>query len=89
MLPIVTLVMDLSRQAKKYLKTMPPVHRDKMIEKLERIEAGDTKGLDIEPVKGKDGYFRLKHSSFRAIYTKKGEVIVIEVNSRGEIYKRL
>lgn len=75
----------LSKQAKKYLKAIPPRISGKLIEAIEKLPNGNVKA-----VKGKKTppLFRLRVGKYRIIYQKSDQNIrVIKIDTRGDVYK--
>lgn len=70
----------------KALQKMPRNTAQQFMDAFENIEAGQTKGLDIKKLKGRD-YSRLRIGKYRAIYTVDMEIIVIHAGPRGGVYK--
>lgn len=78
-----------TKKAIKGLRKMPKHHADSFRAAFERIVAKDEAGLNIKPLKGRDG-FRLRFGGFRAVYEFDGEqlnVLVLDAGPRGGIYK--
>ena len=78
-----------TKKAIKGLRKMPRHHAHNMRSALERIAAGDLRGLDIKALQGRQG-FRLRSGNYRAIYEIHGEhinVLVLDAGPRGSIYK--
>jgi len=78
-----------TKKAIKGLKKMPRHHADNLRSAFERIAAGDSQGLDIKALQGREG-FRLRSGDYRAIYEIDGEqinVLVLDAGPRGNIYK--
>ena len=78
-----------TRKAIKGLRKMPRHHADSFRSAFEQIAAGDSQGLDIKALQGREGY-RLRSGDFRAIYEIDGEqinVLVLDAGPRGDIYK--
>ncbi|MBU1171271.1 MAG: type II toxin-antitoxin system RelE/ParE family toxin [Proteobacteria bacterium] len=79
--------MIIRKSAIKALKKIPVKTRESFMTAFEDIENGDTDGLDIKSLSGRDGYSRLRIGSYKAIYTINMEIIVIRVGPRGDVYK--
>jgi len=78
-----------TKKAIKGLRRMPRHHADNFRTALERIATGDSQGLDIKALQGREGY-RLRSGDYRAIYEIDGEqinVLVLDAGPRGDIYK--
>lgn len=72
-----------SKQAYKYLTKLHKPKRDKLIEAIENIPAGD-----IVKMRGIDNLYRLRVNDYRVLYTPEYDIIKIEkIGSRGDIYK--
>lgn len=71
-----------SKQAAKFLMKPPAQVQRRIITAIQSLPAGDVKKL-----KGVESY-RLRVGSFRIIFNKEGEVILIgKIDNRGEVYK--
>lgn len=76
----------------KYLQGLPKKLRDSIRNAIAGLTEQPPKG-DIKPIQGyKDGRHRLRVGKYRVIYrySQSGELdilIVMEIGSRGEIYK--
>lgn len=71
-----------SKQAAKFLMKQPAQVQRRIITAIQSLPAGDVKKL-----KGVESY-RLRVGSFRIIFNKEGEVILIgKIDNRGEVYK--
>lgn len=71
-----------SKQAEKFLKKQDSVIRNRIINAIHRLPAGDVKKLQ-----GRTGY-RLRVGDYRVIFDKYGNVLYIErIDNRGQIYK--
>ncbi len=78
----------LKKSAKKFLDKLPPNERGRIVRELEKLP----KGEDIKPLRGHDELMRLRIGKYRAIYTVDNGrlvVVVIDVDSRGQVYKNL
>ncbi len=72
-----------SKQAYKYLIKLHKPKRDKIIEAINGIPAGD-----IVKMRGIDNLYRLRVNDYRVLYTAEYDIIKIEkIGSRGDIYK--
>ncbi len=78
--------MQISKSALKALRRMPRTMAQRFLAAFDRLEADDTEGLDIKPLKGRDGYLRLRIGRYRAIYTITMELVVVRVGPRGDVY---
>ncbi|MFV0383373.1 type II toxin-antitoxin system RelE family toxin [Paracoccus sp. (in: a-proteobacteria)] len=70
--------------ARKGLRKMPANDRTAMMAKLTAF-AENGEG-DVKKLVGSD-YFRLRHGEWRAIFAIEGDVIVLKVAHRREIYR--
>lgn len=69
----------------KDLQKLSPKERVWAKELIERLVAGETKGLDIQKLKGGADIFRVRKGNFRIIYRiVKGEAILLRVARRSE-----
>lgn len=76
-----------SKQAFKKLRGLQPKIAKTIRDKINNIAQGETKGLDIKALEGRNG-FRLRHGDWRVIYTEDGHVLRVErVAPRGRVYK--
>ena len=78
-----------TRKAIKGLRKIPRHHAKNFRSAFEQIAAGDSRGLDIKALQGRQG-FRLRFGDYRAIYEIEGEqinVLVLDTGPRGNIYK--
>ena len=78
------------RQARNYLARLPFKIKSKIVDRLNEIkENPDEPTIDIDKLKGRDGY-RLRVGQYRIIYTRDEDQLIIEVvkiRPRGDIYK--
>ena len=78
----------LKKRAKKFLDNLSLSERMRIVKEIEKLPAGN----DIKPLKGHDGLLRLRVGKYRVIYSidnGKWIIIVIDIDSRGQIYKGL
>lgn len=78
---------DIKKKAAKYIRKQA---KDQQILLYEAIYKLPHEG-DINKIEGRKGYFRLRVGDHRVIYTVdhgKLIVLVIDANTRGQIYKR-
>lgn len=76
------------KKAKKFLDKLPKNERLRLARAIEKLPNGE----DIKKLKGHQNLLRLRVGDYRIIYTvNHGEllVIVIDVDNRGDVYKRL
>ena len=81
----------LKKAARKGLRKMPVVARTRMLEALTKIaQCPEWSGLDVIRLAGRPGY-RLRVGKYRAVFERNDAeliILVINIDSRGEIYKR-
>ena len=76
----------LKKRAKKFLDKLSQNERSRIVREIERLPIGN----DIKPLRGHDGLLRLRIGKYRVIYTVDNGrliVVVIDIDSRGQIYK--
>lgn len=77
------------RQARNYLARLPSKTKLSIVGKLNILkEDPDDRVLDVEKLKGSEGY-RLRVGQYRVIYTRYDDEFIIEVirvRARGDIY---
>ena len=77
----------LRKKAKKFIDKLPKNERIRIARAIETLPNGE----DIKKLKGHNDLLRLRVGDYRIIYTiDNGELIiyVIDIDNRGEIYKR-
>ncbi|MDE6601083.1 MAG: type II toxin-antitoxin system RelE/ParE family toxin [Lachnospiraceae bacterium] len=77
----------LKKKAKKFIDKLPVNERRRVVAAIERLPNGE----DIKKLKGYDDLLRLRVGDYRIIYTvDNGKLIiyVIDIDNRGDIYKR-
>ena len=78
---------DIRKKALKYISKQPKNQQKLIFDAIDKLpDAGD-----IASVQGRAGYFRLRVGDHRIIYTvNHGHllIIVVDANTRGQIYKR-
>lgn len=77
----------IKKKAKKFIDKLPVNERRRVVAAIERLPNGE----DIKKLKGYDDLLRLRVGDYRIIYTiDNGKLIVyvIDIDNRGEIYKR-
>lgn len=73
-----------SKQAEKFLKKQDAQTRNRILNAIHSLPAGDVKKLQ-----GRDGY-RLRIGNYRVIFDRYGNVLYIErIDNRGQIYKEV
>lgn len=78
----------LKKRAKKFLDNLSFGERMRIVKEIEKLPSGN----DIKPLKGHDGLLRLRVGKYRIIYSidnGRWIIIVIDIDSRGQIYKGL
>lgn len=74
-----------SKQAKKFLSKQTAQNQKRLKNAIDNIPLGDIKKL-----KGKNDFHRLRVGDFRIIFTDTLEVLyIIDINNRGDVYKRI
>jgi len=77
----------IKKKAKKFIDKLSKTERNRIVSAIESLPAGE----DIKPLKGHKDLLRLRVGSYRIIYCiDNGKLIiyVIDINNRGNIYKR-
>jgi len=77
----------IKKHAKKFIDRLPANERKRVVAAIEQLPNGE----DIKKLKGHEGLLRLRVGEYRIVYSvDHGELIVyvIDVDNRGEIYKR-
>ena len=77
----------IKKPAKKFIDRLPKPEKLRLVSAIERLPDGE----DIKPLKGHDDLLRLRVGGYRIIYSvDNGQLVVyvIDVDSRGDIYKR-
>lgn len=80
----------LKREAAKYLASLDRPTRDRIKSALESLTKVPPEG-DILPMKGMDGWFRLRVGSFRVVFQvneDKKAIYVATIGPRGDAYKK-
>jgi mRNA interferase RelE/StbE len=74
--------------AAKYLERLGEPNKSRIKAAFKDLSREPLEG-DIRPVIGRKGYFRLRVGDFRALYRiETGAVIVTNIDSRGQAYKK-
>lgn len=75
----------------KLVRRLPSKLRERVIDAFNRILAGQWKGLDIKRLSGYRDVFRCRISYLRILFAKMpdGNHVIIEIDTRGNIYKKL
>ena len=77
----------IKKKAKKFIDKLPANERKRVVSAIELLPNGE----DIKKLKGYDGLLRLRVGDYRIIYTVdngKLVVFVIDIDNRGDVYKR-
>lgn len=77
----------IKKKAKKFIDKLPINERKRVVYAIEQLPNGE----DIKKLKGHDDLLRLRVGGYRIIYSVdngKLVVYVIDIDNRGDIYKR-
>ncbi len=77
----------IKKKAKKFIDKLPATEKRRVVAAIERLPNGE----DIKKLKGYDNLLRLRVGDYRIVYTiDNGKLIVyvIDIDNRGDIYKR-
>ena len=81
-----------SRKATSYLKRLELATRKRIVEAIETLAADPSnQNLDVKPMQGRPGEFRLRVGDYRIIYEPEQQCLlisVIAIRPRGDIYRR-
>ena len=87
---MVSYTLQIKKQAKKALQSVPQPDRTRITEKIVLLEkTPDNTSLDIKKLQG-EPYFRLRVGQWRIIFDRDNEVKIIsieKINPRGGAYK--
>ena len=81
-------VFDIAKQARNYIDNQPAKVRERLLGHIYRLPAGD-----VKPLHGMRDCFRLRVGSFRVVFhmervsMNEVQIRIIEVGTRGDIYK--
>lgn len=78
----------MKKKAQKFIEKLPKQEKLRIVSEIQRLPNGE----DIKPLNGHKGLYRLRIGNYRIIYTvDHGQLIVfvIDVDNRGDVYKRL
>ena len=78
--------------AYKYLQKLQPQIARKIYLSMNNIANDNTIGKDINKLAGFEQTYRLRIGKYRVVYEKHEEILlirVIEIKSRGDVYKNL
>ena len=80
------------RAAEKSLDRIPADRRRQIVDRIARLSAGlQNHGLDVRPLAGRPGLFRLRVGDYRVLFSidEAAEVVTIElIRTRGDVYTR-
>lgn len=77
----------IKKKAKKFIDKLPLNERKRIVSAIEKLPNGE----DIKKLKGYDELLRLRVGNYRIIYSVDNGrliVLIIDVDNRGDIYKR-
>lgn len=77
----------IKKKAKKFIDKLPVNEKRRVVAAIERLPNGE----DIKKLKGYDDLLRLRVGDYRIIYTvDNGKLIVyvVDIDNRGDVYKR-
>jgi mRNA interferase RelE/StbE len=78
----------LNSSATKYLKSVNEPNKSRIKEALTNLELEPPQG-DIKAMSGAHGEYRLRVGSYRILFTRyDGKILVFEIGTRGQIYKK-
>ena len=81
-----------SRKAVSYIKRLELATRKRIVEVVEELAADPSnQNLDIKPMQGRPGEFRLRVGDYRIIYEPEKQCLlisVIAIRPRGDVYRR-
>lgn len=82
-------MIEFSRAAARALRRMPTQVALRIRAAIDRLEAEPgNPGLDVRPIEGQDGMFRMRVGEWRALYRRDGLVLRIEnIAPRGGAYR--
>lgn len=78
----------IKKKAKKFIDKLPKNERARIAAEIERLPNGE----DIKKLKGHKDLLRLRVGDYRVIYSVDHGILtvfVIDVDNRGDVYKRL
>lgn len=75
-----------SKAAFKYLRNLPVKNRQRIIDEIRKVAAGER--ADVKALGGMKGIYRIRVGDVRVLYqTGDGVMNILAVGSRGDIYK--
>ena len=81
-----------SRKAVSYLKRLELTTRKRIVEAIEELATDPSnQKLDVKPMQGRPGEFRLRVGDYRIIYEPEQQCLrisVIAIRPRGDVYRR-
>ena len=81
-----------SRKATNYLKRLELATRRRIVEAIEVLASDPVnQNLDVKPMQGRPGEFRLRVGDYRIIYEPEQQCLlisVIAIRPRGDVYRR-
>ena len=81
-----------SKKATNYLKRLELATRKRIVEAIETLATDpSTQTLDVKPMQGRPGEFRLRVGDYRTIYEPEQQCLlisVIAIRPRGDVYRR-
>lgn len=73
----------------KFLRILDPRRRQRALTILRALQEHDLSGLDICPLKGKNGHFRCRMGDVRFLFVRiNGQNNVYDADFRGNAYKK-
>jgi mRNA interferase RelE/StbE len=82
---------QIDRAAVKFIKNQTPKIKRQLFNKIKSLEV-NPRPDNVEPIKGAKGLFRIRTGNYRIVYKILDEkllVLVVRVNDRKDVYKRL
>lgn len=86
--------LNISKKSQKFIDKQDRITRKRIEDHLTKLAENpfNKKELDIIPITGKKNMFRLKFSGIRVVYTIENDklvILVLKIDNRGQVYKRL
>ena len=78
----------IEKSAEKFIRKQPKNIQQRLYNSIKQLP----KGKDIKKLKGFNNKYRLRVNNYRVIYNKYNDTYIIdivEVDSRGQVYKKL
>ncbi|WP_412896095.1 type II toxin-antitoxin system RelE family toxin [Bacillus sp. 1P02SD] len=83
----------LSKSAEKFIRKQDRIRKKQIMKILDSLKSAPYKSPNVKPIKGSDFEdYRCRFGDFRMIYRIENEIltiIVLDIGSRGDIYKRI